>query len=205
MKTIINLIVGGAIIIILLIATGMLDKDQLLDIFAGEVFMGDTESRYTEADFINVFDIIMGEMDVSDTSRTTFNRTRGIGCNNAYVTTITHSTVKYQVQSSPELFYVDVEKKTYYVSPNLGVTYHEADRRTRTTVEESNCIKQKDIKPEDIERAKAIADRNFKKSIENSEKWKNAEARFAVIKTELLDKLSEAGFQEVPPSTEFLN
>jgi hypothetical protein len=160
---------------------------------------------YREEDFINAFDVILGEMNVADTSKTEFKRTRGVGCNSAYVVTETQATVKYEVKSDPTLFYVDVEKKHYYVSPDLAVSYHEADRRSRTFIEESNCIKEKNIKPEDIERAKGIADRNFKKSIESSEKWKDAQARFGVIKTEVLDKLSEAGFKEVPPQSEFLD
>lgn len=205
MKGLINLIIGGALIIIALIFTGMLDKDQLMDLLAGEIEMGETTTNYKEEDFINVFDVILGEMDVADTSRTEFNRSRGLGCNSAYVVTETQATVKYEVKSSPDLFYVDVENKTYYVSEDLGVSYHEADRRQRTFVEESNCIKEKNIKPENIERSRGIAERNFKKSIEKSEKWKQAKARFLVVKSELLDKLVDAGFKEVEPTEEFLN
>lgn len=205
MRSIVTLVIVGGIVIMGLMATGMLDKDQLLDIFAGGVEMGETTNKYTEADFINVFDVILGEMEVADTSRTEFKRTRGLGCNAAYVVTETQSVIKYEVKSSPDLFYVDVENKTYYVSPNLGVTYHEADKRTRTFVEESNCIREKDIKPEDFERSKAIAERNFKKSIDKSKKWQDAKVRFDIIKTELLDKLSDAGFKETPPQEQFLN
>lgn len=205
MKAIINLIIGVAIVIVLMIFTGMLNKDQLLDLFAGEIQMGETETSYKEEDFINVFDVILGEMKVADTSRTEFKRTRGFGCNSAYVVTETQATVKYEVKSSPDLFYVDVENKTYYVSDDLGVSYHEADRRQRTYVEESNCIKEKNLRPEDIERSKNIAERNFIKSIETSEKWQDAKARFVVIKTQLLDKLVDAGFNEKPPTEEFLD
>jgi hypothetical protein len=144
-------------------------------------------------------------MKVADTSRTEFKRTRGFGCYSAYVVTETQATIKYEVKSSPDLFYVDVENKTYFVSDDLNVSYHEADKHTRTYVEESNCIKQKNLRPEDIERSKNIAERNFIKSIENSEKWKDAQARFIVIKTQLLDKLVDAGFNEVEPKEEFLN
>lgn len=205
MKAIINLIIGVAIVIVLMIFTGMLNKDQLLDLFAGEIEMGETETSYKEEDFINVFDVILGEMKVADTSRTEFKRTRGFGCNSAYVVTETQATVKYEVKSSPDLFYVDVENKTYYVSDDLGVSYHEADRRQRTYVEESNCIKEKNLRPEDIERSKNIAERNFIKSIETSEKWQDAKARFVVVKTQLLDKLVDAGFNEKPPTEEFLD
>ncbi len=205
MKAIINLVIGGAIIVILLVFTGMLDKDQLLDIFAGEITMGDTQNKYTEEDFINVFDVILGEMNVADTSKTEFKRTRGFGCNSAYVITETQATIKYEVRSSPELFYVDVDKKTYYVSPNLGVSYHEANRTNKTYIQESNCIKEKNIQPQDIERAKGIAEQNFKKSIDKSEKWQAAQARFKIVKTELLDKLVDAGFKEIAPTDEFLN
>ncbi len=205
MKAIINLIIGVAIVIVLMIFTGMLNKDQLLDLFAGEIQMGETETSYKEEDFINVFDVILGEMKVADTSRTEFKRTRGFGCNSAYVVTETQATVKYEVKSSPDLFYVDVENKTYYVSDDLGVSYHEADRRQRTYVEESNCIKEKNLRPEDIERSKNIAERNFIKSIETSEKWQDAKARFVVVKTQLLDKLVDAGFNEKPPTEEFLD
>lgn len=196
-----TLLVGGAMVIVFMMYTGMLDRDTLLNVFAGEVEMGETEHTYTEEEFVNVFDIIMGEMEVADTSKTEFKRSRGF-CDPAYVITETQSIVKYQVKSSPELFFVDVENKTYYVSPNLGVSYHEADKRTRTLIEESNCIKEKNIKPEDIERSKSIAERNFTKSIERSEKWKNAQARFIVIKEQLLDKLTDAGFTEIEPTTE---
>lgn len=201
MRSLMTLIVGGAMVIVFMMYTGMLDRDGLLNVFAGEVEMGETEHSYTEAEFVNVFDIIMGEMEVSDTSKTEFKRSRGM-CDPAYVVTETQSIVKYQVKSSPELFFVDVEKKTYYVSSNLGVSYHEADKRTRTFIEESNCIKEKNIKPEDIERSKNLAERNFTKSIERSEKWKNAQARFVVIKEQLLDKLTDAGFAEVEPEVE---
>jgi hypothetical protein len=202
MRSLMTLIFGGAIVVIFLMFTGMLDKDGLLNILAGEVEMGETEHTYTEEEFVNVFDIIMGEMEVADTSKTEFKRSRGFGCNAAYVVTETQSIVKYQVKSSPDLFFVDVENKTYYVSPNLGVSYHEADKRTRTFVEESNCIKEKNIRPEDIERSKNLAERNFTKSIDRSEKWKNAQARFVVIKEQLLDKLTDAGFAEVEPIAE---
>ena len=204
-KTIVNLIIGIAIVIILMMFTGVLNKEQLLDLFAGEIKMGETKTTYKEEDFINVFDVILGEMKVADTSRTEFKRTRGFGCNSAYVVTETQATIKYEVKSSPDLFYVDVENKTYFVSDDLNVSYHEADKHTRTYVEESNCIKQKNLRPEDIERSKNIAERNFIKSIENSEKWKDAQARFIVIKTQLLDKLVDAGFNEVEPKEEFLN
>lgn len=197
-----TLVVGAAMVIVFMMYTGMLDRDSLLNVFAGEVEMGETEHAYTEAEFVNVFDIIMGEMEVSDTSKTEFKRARGFGCNAAYVVTETQSVVKYQVKSSPDMFFVDVENKTYYVSPNLGVSYHEADKRTRTFIEESNCIKEKNIKPEDIDRSKTLAERNFTKSIERSDKWKNAQARFVVIKEQLLDKLTDAGFTEVGPSVE---
>ena len=205
MKAIINLIIGVAIVIVLMIFTGMLNKDQLLDLYAGEIEMGETETSYKEEDFINVFDVILGEMKVADTSRTEFKRTRGFGCNSAYVVTETQATVKYEVKSSPDLFYVDVENKTYYVSDDLGVSYHEADRRQWTYVEDSNCIKEKNLRPEDIERSRNIAERNFIKSIETSEKWQDAKARFVVVKTQLLDKLVDAGFNEKPPTEEFLD
>lgn len=205
MKSLINLIGITAIIIIALMYTGMLNKDQLLDLVAGEIEMGETKNTYTEEDFINVFDVILGEMNVADTSKTEFKRTRGLGCNSAYVVTENEATIKYEVKSSPDLFYVDVENKSYYVSPDLGVSYHEADKRTKTYIEESNCIKEKNIQPQDIERSKGIADRNFKKSIERSEKWKDAQARFIVVKEQLLDKLVDAGFKETPPTEEFFD
>lgn len=202
MRSLITLIIGAALVVILLMFTGMLDRDGLLNLFAGEVEMGETEHSYTEEEFVNVFDIIMGEMEVADTSKTEFKRSRGFGCNPAYVVTETQSIIKYQVKSSPDLFFVDVENKTYFVSPNLGVSYHEADKRTQTFIEESSCIKEKNIKKEDIERSKQIAERNFTKSIERSEKWRNAQARFILIKEQLLDKLSEAGFREIEPNVE---
>lgn len=205
MKSLINLIGITAIIIIALMYTGMLNKDQLLDLVAGEIKMGETKNNYKEEDFINVFDVILGEMNVADTSKTEFKRTRGLGCNSAYVVTENEATIKYEVKSSPDLFYVDVENKSYYVSPDLGVSYHEADKRTKTYIEESNCIKEKNIQPQDIERSKGIADRNFKKSIERSEKWKDAQARFIVVKEQLLDKLVDAGFKETPPTEEFFD
>lgn len=206
MRTIINLIIGGAIIVVLMMFTGMINKDQLLDLFAGEIEMGETKTSYKEEDFINVFDVILGEMNVADTSRTEFKRSRGFGCESAYVVTETQATVKYEVKSSPDMFYVDVENKTYYVSDDLGVSYHEADRRQRTFVEESNCIKEKNLKPQDIERSKNIAERNFTKSIETSEKWQDAKGRFVIVKTNLLDKLVDAGFAETPlEEEEFLN
>lgn len=205
MKSLINLIGITAIIIIALMYTGMLNKDQLLDLVAGEIEMGETKNNYKEEDFINVFDVILGEMNVADTSKTEFKRTRGLGCNSAYVVTENEATIKYEVKSSPDLFYVDVENKSYYVSPDLGVSYHEADKRTKTYIEESNCIKEKNIQPQDIERSKGIADRNFKKSIERSEKWKDAQARFIVVKEQLLDKLVDAGFKETPPTEEFFD
>lgn len=205
-RSLVMLVIFGAVVIMGLMATGMLDQNQLLDIFAGEVEMGETTNKYTEADFINVFDVILGEMEVFDTSRTKFERTRSLGtCDAAFVVTKTQAIVKYEVKSSPDVFYVDMEKKEYYVSPNLGVSYHEANRQNRTSVEESNCIQTQDIKTKDIDRAKNIADRNFKKSIEKSEKWKDANARFILIRRELLDKLVDAGFEETPPEEEFLN
>ncbi|NJN77326.1 MAG: hypothetical protein HC803_02535, partial [Saprospiraceae bacterium] len=114
MRSIVSLIIFGAVIIIGLMATGMLDKDQLLDILAGEVEMGETTNKYKEEDFINVFDVILGEMNVSDTSKTEFKRTRSMGtCDEAYVVTESQAIVKYEVKSSPDLFYVDVENKTF--------------------------------------------------------------------------------------------
>ena len=139
MRSLVTLVIFGAVVVMGLMATGMLDQNQLLDIFAGEVEMGETTTKYTEADFVNVFDVILGEMDVTDTSRTKFERTRSLGaCDAAFVVTETRAIVKYEVKSSPNVFYVDMEKKEYYVSPDLGVSYHEADRRTRTFIEESN-------------------------------------------------------------------
>lgn len=207
MKSLVNLIIFGVIMVVGLMYTGMLNTDQLLDLLAGEIEMGETKNTYTEEDFINVFDVILGEMNVADTSKTEFKRTRGLGCNSAYVVTETQAVIKYEVKSSPNLFYVDVENKSYYVDPNLGVSYHEADRSTKTRVDESNCIKEKNISQQDIERSKKIANRNFKKSVESSEKWKDAQARFIIVKEQLLDKLVDAGFEEIPPEEgdEFLD
>ena len=92
----------------------------------------------------------------------------------------------------------------YYVSPDLAVTYHEAEKSTKMDIEESSCIKKKNIKIDDIERSKQIANRNFKKAVEKSDKLIEAKARFEVIRENLLDKLVDAGFKEVPPREEVL-
>ncbi len=206
MKALINLVLGLAFIVTFMVFTGVIDKQELLNVIAGEVEMGETESRYTEEEFTEVFDVILGEMEVTDTSETSFKRKRGLfACGEAFVINETQATIKYEVQSDSTLFYVDVDKMEYYVSPDLAVSYHEADRITNTYIKESNCIKEKDIRLEDVEKSKRIADRNFKKQIEKSEKLKEAKARFLVIKEQVLDKLTEAGFTEVPPEERFLN
>lgn len=206
MKSLINLIVGGAMIVTFLVFTGMIDKQELLNIFAGEVERGETVSNYVEEDFTEVFDIILGEMEVADTARTSFKRKRGLfACGEAFVINETRATIKYEVQSDSTLFYVDVDKMEYYVDPNLDVTYHEADKESNTYITESNCIKEKDIKLADVEKSKRIAERNFKKQIEKSEKLQDARARFLIIKEQVLDKLIDAGFKEVPPTEPLLN
>lgn len=200
MKGLFNIIAIGAFAIFALMLAGVVDEEKLTEIFMGEVEMGETEQKYKEEDFIHVFDVILGEMEVHDTSRTEFKRQRNFfNCESAYVVNETHATIKYEVRTSPDIFFVDVEKMEYYVSPNLGVTYHEAEKSTKMNIEESSCIKEKNIKNRDIERSKQIAERNFKKAVQKSDKLIEAKARFEVIKENLLDKLVDAGFKEVLP------
>jgi len=90
---IVALLVGGAIYM------GYISVDDLKDIVLGEVTMGETKHKYTEADFKQVFDLIVGEVEVTDTSSTAFERSNPL-CDKAYVMHTADAVLKYEVKTT---------------------------------------------------------------------------------------------------------
>lgn len=204
MKSIINtlLFLGG--IVLILAWLGLIDTDQILDMLAGEVTVGETEQIFDESEFMKRFDMIVGEVEVNDTSRTAIERNSAF-CQKGYVVTTTHAMIKYEVQTTEDLFYIDGEKKEYYISPDLGVNYIDAGKETATAIIESNCIKERHITPQMIENAKQLAAKNFNNAVESSDKIIEARAEFERIKQTLIDDFENAGFTSVPPENRLLN
>ncbi len=184
------LLVGGAVYM------GLISVEELKDMLLGEVSMGETVQHYSEEDFKHVFDFIIGEVAVQDTSRTAFERGNPI-CNKAWVVHTTDAVVKYEVKTTDDLFYVNTDSMTYYISDALGVTYYEAERKNKMAIEESNCVSKKDLTVKDIERSKDIAETNFLNAVHSSDKIVEAEIQFQTVKRELINGLTKMGFQEV--------
>jgi hypothetical protein len=199
MRLIVNLILIIGAVVFILVAMGFISTDELLDMF-GEVQMGDTEQIYDEGEFQKRFDLIVGSVEVNDTSTTPFDRKIAL-CKAANVKQITNVHIEYRVNTTPQTFYLDVKKKEFYISPDLGVTYSETNRNRTTVVEESNCVKKRDITVDDLETTKRRADAALKKAIENSEKIVAAKAEFEMVKSKLVAEFNEAGFIEVLPPT----
>ena len=197
MKSIVNLVLIGGLVVFVLVAMGFITTDEILDMF-GEVQMGDTEQIYDEGEFQKRFDLIVGSVEVNDTSTTPFDRQIML-CEPGYVKQITNVHIEYRVNTTPETFYLDVKKKEFYISPDLGVTYSETNRNRSTVVEESNCVKKRDITVDDLETTKRRADAALRKAIENSEKIIAAKAEFELVKTKLVTEFEEANFIEVLP------
>lgn len=197
MKSIVNLILIGGLVVFVLVAMGFITTDELLDMF-GEVQMGDTEQIYDEGEFQKRFDLIVGSVEVNDTSITPFDRQIML-CEPGYVKQITNVHIEYRVNTTPQTFYLDVKKKEFYISPDLGVTYSETNRNRSTVVEESNCVKKRDISVDYLETTKRRADAALRKAIENSEKIIAAKAEFEMVKSKLVAEFEEANFIEVLP------
>jgi len=204
MKTLANLVMLIVIAIMGMMYMGYLSPDDLKNIVLGEVTMGDTEHIYTEEDFRQVFDLIVGEVEVNDTSRTAFERPSSF-CDKAFVIHTTNAFIKYEVKTTDDLFYVNVDSMTYYISDKLGVTYHEADRKNATIIKESNCVKAADISKNDLQRTQKIARTNFRNAIEASDKVIEANRHFMVVKNNLIEQFQELGFQELEGQEVFLD
>jgi len=202
MKTLTNFILLIALLVGGMIYMGYISVDELRNMVLGEVTMGDTKHKYNESDFKEVFDLIMGEVEVADTSSTAFERDNPL-CDKAFVVHITDAILKYEVKTTAELFYVDVENMTYYISDKLGVTYHEASRSNQMNIEESNCIKINDISSEDIKRTREIAETDFRNAVASSNKIIAANYRFLMVKNELIRSLENLNFREVAPENQF--
>ena len=202
MKSIINMLLLIAAVFIVLVLTGVVSQDDLLDFF-GEVTEGETTQNYNEGEFEKAFDMIVGRVEVTDTSRTEYKRDI-IWCEPGYVTYATKVTIEYQVLTSPETYYFDGKLKEFYISPDLDVTYVEVDRQTKMDVEESNCIKKRNLTPDDINSSKRKAEAALKKAIDNSDKMKNARTEFEGIKARLIRQFEDAGFAEVLPPEDII-
>jgi len=193
---IVALLVGGAIYM------GYISVDDLKDIVLGEVTMGETKHKYTEADFKQVFDLIVGEVEVTDTSSTAFERSNPL-CDKAYVMHTADAVLKYEVKTTDDLFFVDVDNMTYFISDKLGVTYYETNRNNQMAIKESNCIKARDIKSTDIDRSREIAEADFRDAVAASDKIIDANRRFDMIKNRLITDFEGLGFRETIPENVF--
>lgn len=202
MKTLTNIILIVALLVGGMIYMGYISVDELKNLVLGEVTMGDTKHKYDESDFIEVFDLIVGEVEVTDTSSTAFERSNPL-CDKAYVVHTADATLKYEVKTTADLFYVDVESMTYYISDKLGVTYYEASRSNQMNVQESNCIKTRDISRDDIERTREIAETDFRDAVASSDKIIEANHRFQMVKNELIRSLENMDFRAVAPENQF--
>ncbi len=202
MKALTNLVLIAALLVGGAIYLGYVSVDDLKNIVLGEVTMGDTKHKYTEADFRQVFDLIVGEVEVTDTSSTAFERSNPL-CDKAYVLHTADAVLKYEVKTTEDLFFVDVDNMTYHISDKLGVTYYETDRRNQTAIKESNCIKARDIKPADIDRTREIAEADFQDAVASSDKIVEANRRFEMIKSRLITDFEELGFRKVIPENVF--
>lgn len=202
MKTLANIVMIIVLAVMGLMYLGYLTPDDLKNVVLGEVTMGDTEQIYTEEDFRHVFDLIVGEVEVADTSSTVFERSNPL-CDKAYVMYTTDALIKYEVKTTPELFNVDVDNMTYYISDALGVTFYEADRENATIIKESNCVKANDISKADLKRTQKIAETNFKNAVQASDKIVEANTRFRMVKNELVKSLQELNFVEQVPENVF--
>lgn len=197
MQSIINTLLFIVAIFIVLVLTGIISQDELLDML-GEVQEGKTEQIYEEGKFRKAFDLIIGDVEIYDTSRTEFKRDI-VFCKAGYVIHTTKATIQYQVQTTPETFYLDAKKKEYYIAPELGVTYMETGKQTDMSVEESNCVKRRNISIDEVNSTKRKAEAALKKAIENSDKMKSAYNRFEEVKAGLIKQFEEAGFMEALP------
>lgn len=197
-----NLIMFAGAIVVFLVVTGHVTKEELMDLFAGSVQIGETVQKFDEGEFMAKFDVIVGEVEVNDTSSTEFKRSSA-WCEKAYVITTTHATIKYEVESDSNFFQIDHEAKTYFISPTLGVGFHEADKESNTEIQESNCVKERHIGQEGVKEAQRLATENFKNAILSSDKILQAQIEFKMIKDELIKSLQEAGFKEQKPKTVF--
>lgn len=206
MKSILNMLLLVAAVIFVLVAMGVISQDDILDML-GDVELGETEQIYDEGEFKKRFDIIVGEVEVNDTSITPVKRNISWDianiCKEASIKHVTNVMVKYQVKTDSTNFYLDVKKKEFYISPDLGVTYDRSNPSSQMIIKGSNCVREKDITPDDIDVTRRRADAALEKAIQNSDKIKNAIAEFESIKSKLVADFEEAGFIEVlPPSNE---
>lgn len=201
MKSIINTILIIAAVFVGLVLTGVISEDELLDML-GEVKEGETTQIFNEGEFKKAFDLIVGKVQVNDTSRTKFDRNVVI-CEPGYVVHTTDAEIQYQVLTNNQTYYVNSDKKEYYISPDLGVTYVETSKQQDMYIEESNCIKKRNITPDNINSTRRKAEAAFKKAIENSPKIIEAHKEFEVVKARIIKQFEEAGFVEVlPPDAE---
>jgi len=117
----------------------------------------------------------------------------------------TNALIKYEVKTTDDLFFVDVDNMSYYISDKLGVTYHEADRKNATIIKESNCVKAADISKTDLRRTGEIAKTNFSNAVQASDKIIEANQHFLVVKNDLIARFQELGFREAIREEMFLD
>lgn len=197
MKSIINTLLIVCAVVAVLVMMGVISEKDILDML-GKVEMGETTQSYKEGEFKKRFDLIVGSVEVDDTSKTEFKRNIPL-CEPAYVSHITKVNVEYRVNTTPETFYFDGKKKEYYFAPELGVSYTETDRKSEMATTESFCVKKRDITVDDIDKTRRTAELQLKKAIEGSEKIKAAIAEFERVKGSMIKEFEAAGFVEAFP------
>ncbi len=188
-----NILVVAIIGIAALAMMGLIDLSELKNKLLGDVTIGETRQVFDESEFLDRFNVIVGEVEVHDSSSTEFERDVPF-CDKAYVQFVTDATIKYEVKTSSETFLIDTEKREYFLSESLGVDQVEANKNTRMNINESLCIKTKDIKTEQIEEARNRAQRDFKQAVASSPKLIDATIRFELIKSQLIEQLDSIGF-----------
>ncbi len=201
MKSIINTLLLIGAVYVVLVMTGVISEDELFDIL-GEVKEGETTQIFNEGEFKIAFDLIVGKVEVNDTSRTSYDR-NVVWCEPGYIVHTTNAEIQYQVLTDSSTYYVDVNKKEYYISDDLGVTYVETSKKQDMFIEESNCVKKRNITPDNINSSKRKAEAAFIDAIKKSPKIIEAHKEFELVKARIIQQFEEAGFTKVlPPNAE---
>lgn len=188
-----NVLIIAIIAVAALVMMGLIDVSELKDKFLGDVTIGETTQVFDESKFLDRFNVIVGEVEVHDSSATEFERHVPF-CDKAYVKFVTDATIKYEVKTTDQTFVIDVEKQQYFISESLGVQQLETNRQTDLSIDESICIKEQDITLDQIEAARKRADQDFKTAVSRSPKLIDATIRFEMIKSQLITQLDSIGF-----------